>query len=298
MNCRSFAVAVVLLLAPVAGSAAPLDPASCTPAALATDDNDIRMAGDWRRDGDPVEMPGPVADQIRAAATRMISRAGKEVTDGLTCAALMPPAYRVEGFGRARLFVAELRVGSGGRLFFLIVHDPGTNAVTQAPPSLSANVVTSDDPLIKLPVVSYADLFGNKRRQVVFEERVRNGTAYNGVIYHYFDIGPRLELTRVLARETRVADPTHVDRQYQRELHVMSKLRLRLDVFTISQDGRTKRQALGYALLQSAEAGQPFHVTARHPRDKSDADTLITFTKGAGTDRDDAFLRDGYRRDD
>jgi len=296
MNRLSFVVTLALLLVPLAGLAAPLDPASCTPTALATKDNDIRLEGDWRGPGNPVDMPAAVIEQVRSAATRLLARVGAEVTEGLVCDDMLPPVYRVTGFGRAQLFVAEIRVGTGGRFFYLVLYDPATNTVTQDPPWLGAKFLTSsatDDPLIKTPIVSSADLFRNQHRQVVFEERVHNGTVYNGVVYHYFDIGPNLELVRVLARETRVPDATRKDRLYQRELAVLKKMRVRLDLYAASADGKVRRESLGYTVLQSAGPGHPFRVVERHSRDKAGAGTLVTFTEGV--DHDDAFLREGYR---
>ena len=296
MNRRRFAATLSLLLAPLgAAAAAPLDPAGCTPTALATKDNDIRLEGDWRGPGNPIDLPAAVATQIQAAAARVIARVGAEIADGLACDDLLPPVYRVTGFGRFQLFVAEIRVATAGRFFYLVLHDPVTGAVTRDPPWLGAKLVAAsgtDDPLIKTPLVSSADLFRNQRRQIVFEERVHNGTVYNGVVYHYFDVGPQLELIRVLARETRVVDPTRGDRIYQRELAVLKKSRLRLDLYAASPDGKIRREALGYTILESAGPGHAFRVVERHARDKSGARTLVTYSEGAD---DDAFLREGYR---
>jgi len=52
---------------------------------------------------------------------------------------------------------------------------------------------------------------------------------YNAVVYHYFDVGPNLELTRVLARETRVVALEPSEGLFVRELTQLTPRRLRME---------------------------------------------------------------------
>jgi hypothetical protein len=285
---------LALLLMPHDCRAARLDPSSCVPSGLATDDNDIRLDDDRRPPGKPISLPEAVADRVRAAAAKMLARTLPELAEGLTCAMLLRPVYHVSGFGRANLFVAEADIPTAGGFFFVILHDPATGATTQDPPWIGSKwpqVFGTRDPLVRIPLVSSDDLFQNGRRQVVFEERVHNGTLYNGVIYHYFDVGAHMELIRVLARETRVLEPLRAESLYLRELAPMAADRMRLDMYEtpIKQDGN--RQQMGYSVLDRAGPGAPFHVTERHPLLGVDPHELVTFCETSGGD--DTFLRKG-----
>jgi hypothetical protein len=195
---------LALLLMPHDCRAARLEPSGCVPTGLATDDNDIRLDDDRRPPGKPIALPKVVADRVRAAAAQMLARTLPELAEGLTCTMLLRPVYRISGFGQADLFVAEADIPTAGGFFFLIVHDSATGAATQDPPWVGSKwpqQFGTRDPLVRIPLVSSGDLFQNGRRQVF-----HNGTLYNGVIYHYFDVGPHMELMRVLARDTRVLE--------------------------------------------------------------------------------------------
>lgn len=233
-------------------------------------------------------------DTTYAAASHLIAQVRPGTSDGVTCKDLFPDIYRVSVSELRQLFIAEIYVGRGVSFFYLILYDPSTGAVTQDPPRIGAKWPQSfgaKDPLVKRPFVSFADLFQNNRSQIVFEERVHNGTAYNAVIYHYFDVGPNLALTRVLARETRVMASDPGKEIFDRELTQLSPTRLRLDTFAVSSDNSAQREELGYVILESPGPGAPFHVTRRYPKDQNPENRLVTnMNESRG---DDVFLREG-----
>jgi hypothetical protein len=260
-----------LFIGPSPANALPPDPIDCQPNGLATADNDIRLRGDQRPPGKSIALPDVVRDQLRAAAARLLSRVGRDMVDGFSCADLFRPVYRISDFGDRDLFVGEIAIGIGGSFFYLVLHDP----------------------VVRRPFVSSADLFRNGRRQIVFEERVHNGTMYNGVIYHYFDIGPKLELTRVLARETRVEALDRDNGLYVRELTQLSPTRLRLDTVSLRGNREARRQALGFVLLESPGPGVAFRVVERHPMDTGAHVGLVSVVQAP--EDEDRFLREGYR---
>lgn len=207
---------------------------------------------------------------------------------------LLSPVYRVGGFGQRDLFVAEIGIPTAGSYFLFYMYDTKTGAATENPPQVGSKwpqIEGVKDHLVRLPLVSSADLFGNGNRQVVFEERVHNGTEYNGVIYHYFDIGPQMELTHVLARETRVFPPDSSDNLYLRELTRVGTNKLRLDVYEASAKTVEDRRQLGYVILASGGPGTAFRVAGRHALPGFSSEELVSFCENSKYD--DAFLRTG-----
>lgn len=227
-------------------------------------------------------------DELHAAATKLISQV-PHGADGFTCKDLFPDVYRISVSARHELFVAEIAV-DGGSLYYLILYDPATGAVTHDPPSVDARWTENfgaKDPLLKKPFVSSADLFQNHHPQIVIEERLHNGPGVNGVAYHYFDIGPNLALTRVLTLEARMMAYDPPERMFERELTQLSPTRLRLDTFAVpcddsahgkflGCDDSAHRKELGYAILESDGANAPFHVMEQHPKDGHLKSGLVT----------------------
>jgi hypothetical protein len=282
------------LIAASTAAAAP-SPSTCHPTALVTTDNDIRLKHDDRPPGKPIAIPPTVAGRLHAAAATSLSQVDVQVTDGLTCAALFPSIYRLTAPEQRDLYVADISVGSGVEFFYLIVYDPTSGAVTRDPPRIAAKWSQSfgaADQLVTRPFVSAFDLFQDRHREIVFEERVYNGTAYNAVVYHYFRVGPKLELTPVLAVEARVVALKPPDKIFVREFAQLTPTRLRLSLLGVPRDPAAHARPLGYVILESPSAGLPFHVTERHSGDVIPSEALVTFNeKPPG---DDIFLREGY----
>jgi len=221
-----------------------------------------------------------------------MARADSEVFEGLACSRLFGPVYRITGFGRRQLFVEEAHGSVGWVDFVLVLYDPMTGEATRRPPRVGSRWMDNfdpRDPLVKPPIVSARNLLGAPGPDVVFQEQVHNGTLYNGVIYHYFEVGPQLNLTPVLALETRVADPTDDHFWYVRTLRTLAQNRLRLNLFQTSDHG--KQRLLGNATLARDGPGKPFKVIARRAENKMRTGGLITFC--ASSKDDNQFLREG-----
>jgi hypothetical protein len=271
-----------------------LDPSSCAILGISTPDNDIRLDRDRRTAGKPVKVPEVVADKIYRLAATMLAGDSAALSDGFTCEELFSPVYRISGLGRLELFVAQVSVPRGPAWFFLILDDPLTGATTEVPPRIGSKwpmLFGAQDELVRLPLVTTVDLFGDDRREVVFEERVHNGTIYNGTVYHYFAMGPDLKLTPLLARETRVLDPTNDSRLYIREITPLGARRLTLDLYEVAAQWPARRKPLGSAFLERPPGGGPFRVVERHPLGDTHTKELVTLCDSAASD--DAFLRDG-----
>ena len=284
---------VLLLVATRSARGQSIDPDTCHLTALATNDNDIRIRGDLRPPGHPVSVPSPVASKLHALAKKLLEERNPAFRVELTCPELFPEIYRISQPRQRELYVAEIELGFEQGFFSLVLYDPATGSVTQNPPLIWSKWTQSfgaGDPLLKAPFVSSANLFQDGHPQIVVEEYVHNGNMYNGVIYHYFEVGTDLAFTRVLARETRVL-ATSDDGMFVRDLTQLSPTRIRLTTCEVPAKDSKQCKPIGYVILESTAPGKPFHAVERHPLDTRDSWGLVTFMDQSPGD--DAFLRGG-----
>lgn len=271
---------------------------SCKPTAISTPDNDIRLDQDNRSRGQRVDVPAQVLGKLSAVGAEMLRhRDAPEPYPG-QCDDLYPALFRISVPGGLYLYAAELSPNSATRLMVLILFNPATKALTKAAPKVdvkSTEMFGWKDPLLEKPLISFADLPGNHRRQIVVEERVHNGTMYNGIVYNYFDVGSDLSLTRVLAFEKRVlAIGIDERRMIVRELQTAGSNQLRLESSMQAQDNPKDRRELGYVILERPDPGAPFRVRQRHPKSTDSDSILVTYSPEEAPADDNAFLRNGY----
>jgi hypothetical protein len=191
---------------------------------------------------------------------------------------LFPHTYRISAPQHRELYVAEVTSVMGIDYFYLVLYDPPTGTVTQNPPRIWAKWTQgcgAKDPLLKTPYVSFADLFNNHHDQIVFEERVHNGTMYNAVVYRYFDVGTDLALTPILVRETRLL-ALEGDGLFVRDLTQLSDTRLRLETSATSLKDLASRKEQGYVILESSDSNTPLHVAESHLDNPHGFDCLVT----------------------
>ncbi len=276
-----------------AADTAPPDPAKCHLTAMVTADNDIRLDGDRRSPGKPAVVPPAVADRIHAAAAKLFADLPPDGLEGLTCKDLFPHTYSISAPQHRELYVVEVASVTGIDYFYLVLYDPATGAVTQNPQRIWAKWTqgfSAKDPLLKTPYVSFADLLNNHHDQIVFEERVHNGSMYNAVVYRYFELGQDLALTLVLARETRLL-ALEGDGLFVRDLTQLSDTRLRLDTSATSLKDLASRKEQGYVILESSGSNAPLHVAESHLDNPHGFDCLVTCDPNSKGD--DVFLSGG-----
>jgi hypothetical protein len=271
--------------------------ASCHLSAVITPDNDIRLDDDNRPPGRNTELPSKVLGEVRALGAQMLRTSDAPDPYPGECNDLFGKVFRIPVSRGVYLYAAEVSPISAIKLLFLILYDPATGAVTRNPPKIdvkSTQMFGSKDPLLDKPLISFADLLQNHRRQIVVEERVHNGTMYNGVVYNYFDVGTDLSLTQVLALEKRVLAIGAQEGLIVRSVERSGHNQLRLDSFLTPEGKPRERQELGYVILETAGPGTPFHVKQRHPKSKDSDSILVTYSGAIAPGSDDAFLRNGY----
>lgn len=302
VNLRMASIwAILVMLFPIPSHSKGLPTAllRCPAIAFATADNDIRLDGDKRSAGRPVPLPATVENAFRSITLRSLRDLDPKIVNGLTCRSIVISVFRVSIPERRFLFIETVGYGVGGEWFVLVGYDPASKFTTQKPVVIGAkwpnDFYADGDRLAKPPFVSSADLFRDGHRQVVFEERVHNGNMYNAAVYHYFEVGPHLELTGVFALETNVLALRPDEGIFVRTLTRLDSTHLRVDTIQSSENATQKK--IGYAIFQSPKIGEPFRVAEHHPAklQKSDMysgpEMLVTWCVTAKSE--DEFLRKG-----
>jgi hypothetical protein len=270
---------------------------SCALSATVTPDNDIRLDDDNRPTGKKAAILAKVLSKIHALGAEALSRIEAPEPYPGECEDLFGKLFRISIAPGLYLYAAEISPISPIKLLFLILYDPATSGLTKDPPRIdvkSTQMLGWKDPLPHRPLISLAGLPRTQRRQIVVEERVHNGTMYNGVVYNYFDIGPDLSLTRVLAFEQRAYAIGAQEGLIVRTLERTGPNQLRLESFLQPRAASPKRHDLGYVILERSGPGLPFQVKERHPKSKDNDSILVTYSGGITPGTDDKFLREGY----
>lgn len=276
----------------------------CGASAFAGADNDIRIHADDRQRGKSVPLPKAVREAMDANTdwvTASYRRHGAEgaiwFDENETCRDVYPLVNRIALPGGLELYVVHAAGEFGAYYYLLYVYDPASGRLTKKPANIFGKWADKSDDFLRRPYVSTADLRGDGRYQIVFEEVVHNGDVYNGVVYNYFDIGPDLELTHVLAVEARCQDPVDPDNRFERTITPIGSGDLRLELSYFTPRGTLHNG--DYAVLRSPGPGKPYHIVRRHVAarpgfsrlSRSNADVLITIDPNS--EGDDAFVKDG-----
>lgn len=271
--------------------------AACHLTATITADNDMRLDDDRRASGKTAEIPSAVLSKIRALGTQALRQIEAPDPYPGECEDLYGKIFRISAAPGLYLYAAEISPVSPIKLLFLILFAPATGALTKDPPKIdvkSTQMFGWKDPLLHPPLISFAELLHNRRRQIVVEQRVHNGTMYNAVVYNYFEIGSDLSLTRILAFEQRAYAIGAREGLIVRTLERAGPNRLRLASVLKLDAPPHRQQDLGFAILESSGPGVPFEVKQRHPNSGGSAAILVTYSGELGSSNDDAFLREGY----
>jgi len=257
----------------------------------------MRLDDDRRASGKTAEIPSAVLNKIRALGAHALRQIEAPDPYPGECEDLYGKIFRISAAPSLYLYAAEISPVSPIKLLFLILFDPATGALTTDPPKVdvkSTQMFGWKDPLLHQPLISFADLLHNRRRQIVVEQRVHNGTMYNAVVYNYFEIGSDLSLTRILAFEQRAYAIGAREEQIVRTLERAGPNRLRLASLMKPDGAPHRQQDLGYVILESPGPGLPFQVKERHPKSKESDTILVTYSDAVGSSSDDTFLREGY----
>lgn len=257
----------------------------------------MRLDEDRRPPGRKAPIPTAVLRLIQTLGAEALRHVEAPEPYPGECEDLYGKIFEISAAHDLRLYAFEVSPVSPIKLLFLILYDPKTGAMTNDPPKIdlkSTEMFGWKDPLLHPPLISFADLLQNGRRQIIVEERVHNGTMYNAVVYNYFEIGKDLSLTRILAFEQKTYAIGAQEGLIVRSLQRTGPNQLRLTSTLGPQAAPRRRQELGYVILESSGPSVPFQVKERYPRSKDSDAILVTYSAELGHVNDDEFLREGY----
>jgi hypothetical protein len=119
---------------------------------------------------------------------------------------LFGPVFRIQVPDREKihLYVYIIKgIGTYSDVFCLILHDCRTDKVTPNPVCFSGRWMYGHWPAIpiKRPFVDFNDLNLDGSPEVVFKERIHNGTSLNAIVHHFLHIDSNLSLTVIFRLE-------------------------------------------------------------------------------------------------
>src|SRR5579862_5838627 len=263
--------------------------------AISTGNNDIAITEHPK--GKTVEIPIHVLNVIDSIVHTDFERR-KTTTDSvqlrdLSVDAFYGPVFRITAPGNRYLFIFKEEDVVGILFYYLIMYDHKSGRTTANPPSVYGKWMEGGDWGAELtkPLVFFDTSEGGETPKLIFEERVHNGTGYNAIIYHYYDIASDYSFRQVLALETRLSDVRTEDEGgiIQRMLKRISRDSLMIET-TLNRYGH-EDEYLGDVLVVRTKDGLPFHVARRNIKNQIYRDILITGSP-QGTNEDE-FLAKG-----
>jgi hypothetical protein len=283
-------VALVLMCAalPIAwtGFAKTAAKQDCLISALTTADNDIRFEGDLRGKGSKISVPESVAQKIRSLVAADIASLDPQLRQthmGKPCSQF-GHIYALDVDPQKTLYVAGRNLPFGFQANYLILFDNKSGAITANPPSIQMkwmNGMEPDDFLLNFPLIRFEE-FGESRL-IIAKEQAHNGSVYNAMIDHYFEIGNDLSLTQIMAVEARAFSPFE-GRKIERHAKFLSNTRVELFVFGAAE-GEAFR-GMGRAILEREGEGKPYRVVKREMESEFEKweKSLISFCESVSSD--------------
>ena len=143
-------------------------------------------------------------------------------------------------------------------MFMLIIHDTRRNKVTPLPPRFSARHLGMT--VIEPPLISFDDLNGDGKCELVFQHTDYHGPATATAVYRYFHIRPDLILNEIFLLKTR---NSYTGRTQGRIIRSIEKVEPNLIVVVTSltpPSPDAENIEIGYAVFQSPNARSPFKL--------------------------------------
>lgn len=158
------------------------------------------------------------------------------------------PVVKISAPRNLSLFVFTLRDYFNDQFgsYFLILYDPQRNRVSSEPISISGQELEGQhDPFFSKPVIFFEDLDEDGFQELVVQERIHRGTAYNAVVFHYFHFDNELSPSLMFNIEKKMLIPGEGGTLVRRSRKI-SKDNLEVEVY-LQADGQQQRK-IGEAL--------------------------------------------------
>jgi hypothetical protein len=222
-----------------------------------------------------VELPEPVRRRMCQITLKKFLNTFYEGIKPQKYSGLFGPVFRIQVSNRENLhlYVYIINgIGTYSDVFCLILHDCRTDEVTPRPICFSGRWMYGRWPAIpiKKPFVDFNDLNLDGSPEVVFKERIHNGTELNAIVHHFLHIGSDLSLTPIFRLEKRsyhhcfndcfiTGRPGYIIRTIERQ----KSNRILLRVSVSDDPFKEGRMKVGHVVLQSINASSPFEVEER-----------------------------------
>jgi hypothetical protein len=267
---------------PSTAAAEAFNPNSCSLAAEVQRENKLQAFSVFDTPPESVHseaLPTSVGEILKRNARADLAGISAEDLKGVNCTNFFQHIDRLIAPKGRWLFVSQTAVPLGSDHFDLVMFDPATGVTSNLAARLNAkwtlytlNGSGEHRDLKDDRPISWIDLYADGNPVLAFQVLGHNGSFYDAAIYRYFHVGPELDLTPILARETML---TMLDEgPYFRRLSPLGSGRWKLTT-TLEQPDR-KRKEIGYAVIESLSPGAPFRVVELHPAATRNTDFLIS----------------------
>jgi len=186
---------------------------------------------------------------------------------------LFGPVFRIRVPGDKQRHLYVYKVYTVMHFFdlVLILHDCGTDKVTPNPPRFSGRWMEGRKNLVlmKPPLVNFDDLNLDGNPEVVFQERLHNGTDANAAVYRFLHIGNALSLSPIFHLETRLTLAYHRYAERDgpfaylyliRSIEKVKSNRIVVRVSLSTDPFKKGKEQAGFVALESPKASSPFEV--------------------------------------
>jgi len=247
-----------------------------TPPALETaivrPDNDYVFNEPYEdEDSKHVEFPGPVRKKVCEVTLKRFLGEFFEGIKPQKYSGLFGPVFCIQVPDREHLLLYVYiinGIGTSSDTICLIVYDCDSDRASPNPACFSGQWMYGRWPgvPIRKPFVDFNDLNLDGHCEIVFKERIHNGTALNAVVHHFLHINSDLRLIPILRLEK--YSENHYsssmkdgpDRYLIRSIEKISPGKINVRVCLSDDPLEQGEKEVGYVLLESAGASSAFGV--------------------------------------
>ena len=243
------------------------------PMAIFRADNDYVFNEPYEdRDSERVKLPEPVWKKMCQVTLKKFLNTFYEGIEPQKYSGLFGPVFhiRIPKHQCLRLYVYVMKgIGTESDTFCLILYNSLTDEATSKPVCFSGRWMYGNWPWIpiKKPFVDFNDLNLDGNPEIVFKERIHNGTELNAIVHHFLHVGSDPSLTPIFRLEKRsyhhcfndrfvTAKPGYIIRTIEKQK--TNRILVRV---SISEDPLTEgKMKVGHVVLESINASLPFEV--------------------------------------
>jgi hypothetical protein len=239
--------------------------------AIVRPDNDYVFDGPCECKGSKrAKLPAPVREKICEITLKAFQGRFFEGIRPQKYSGLFGPVFRIRIPGRERLLLYVYiinGIGTGSDTMCLIVHDSRTDRVSPKPANFSGRWMYgrwAEVPISK-PYVDFNDINLDGNCEIVFKERIHNGTALNAVVHHFLHINSDLRLVPILRLEKYGQNnwssvKNGEDRYVVRSIEKIGPGKINIRISLSADPFERGEREVGWAVLESAGASSAFRL--------------------------------------